>query len=54
MSFNLEFFPTPTHPPQIDSSHMLRSCVIVFREAKAALQDAKDIFVRFFLVSLNF
>ncbi|XP_061173432.1 uncharacterized protein LOC133182601 [Saccostrea echinata] len=51
ISFSSELFPIPTNPPLIDSTHMITSCVIVFREAKAALQDLKDIFKKDKLLS---
>ena len=46
VSLNLDLFLAPTEPPQIDNNRMLRTCVVVFREARAAINDAKDIFVR--------
>lgn len=46
VSLNLDLFLTPTQLPNEDNSQMLRSCVVVFREARAAIRDAKDIFVR--------
>lgn len=51
VSLNLDLFLTPTQLPNEDNSQMLRSCVVVFREARAAIRDAKDIFKKDILLS---
>nr|XP_022329641.1 uncharacterized protein LOC111128353 [Crassostrea virginica] len=51
VSLNLDLFLAPTEPPQIDNDRMLRACVVVFREARAAINDAKDIFKKDNLLS---
>lgn len=51
VSLNLDLFITPTQLPNVDNNQMLRSCVVVFREARAAIRDANDIFKKDILLS---